>query len=134
IARRGGIPVSAPALREEPVVDPDAIAELMRDLAQRPPKLAIFHTAVGTRALFGTTDTLQLTRTLTALLAGTLVAARGPKPTAVLRQRSVRIDFSAADPFTTPEVIDAIAGITLANEPVLVQRYGETNEPLNASL
>ena len=134
IARRGGIPVSAPALREEPVVDPDAIAELMRDLVQRPPTLAIFQTGVGTRALFATTDALQLTATLMTLLAGTLVAARGPKPTAVLRQRGVRIDFSAADPFTTAEVIDAIAGITLANETVLVQRYGETNEPLNAAL
>jgi len=134
IARRGGIPVSAPALREEPVVDPNAIAQLMRDLAQRPPKLAIFQTGVGTRALFATTDALQLTATLASLLADTLVAARGPKPTAVLRQRGVRIDFSAAEPFTTAEVIDAIAGVTLANETVLVQRYGDTNEPLNDAL
>ena len=119
IARRGGIPVSAPALREEPVVDPDAIARTdARPGRNDRPTLAIFQTGVGTRALFATTDALQLTATLAALLAATLVAARGPKPTAVLRQRGVRIDFSAADPFTTAEVIDAIAGVTLANETV----------------
>ena len=77
---------------------------------------------------------MQLTATLTALLAGTFVAARGPKPTAVLRQRGVRIDFSAADPFTTAEVLDAIGGVTLANETVVVQRYGDANEPLNDAL
>jgi uroporphyrinogen-III synthase len=52
----------------------------------------------------------------------------------VLRQRGVHIDFSAADPFTTAEVIAAIVGVTLANETVVVQRYGDANEPLNDAL
>lgn len=134
IVRRGGIPVSAPALREEPVADSDAIAKLIRDCTQRPPRLAIFQTGVGTRALFAATDALQLTDTLTELLAATLVAARGPKPTGVLRQRGVHIDFSAADPFTTAEVLDAVANVDIANETVVVQRYGDANEPLNDAL
>jgi len=134
VVRRGGVPVSAPALREEPVVDPDAIERLVRDWTGHPPKLAIFQTGVGTRALFATTDALGLTAAFTQLLADTLVAARGPKPTAVLRQRGVRIDFSAVDPFTTAEVIDAIGGLILANETVVVQRYGDANEPLNDAL
>jgi uroporphyrinogen-III synthase len=134
IARRGGIPVSAPALREEPVADPQAIAQLIRDWTQRAPKLAIFQTGVGTRALFAATDALQLTPTFTALLDKTLVAARGPKPTVVLRKRSVRIDFSAADPFTTAEVLRAVDGVVLTNEIVVVQRYGDANAPLNDAL
>ncbi len=134
IVRRGGIPVSAPALREEPVVEPDAIERLIRDCTRHPPKLVIFQTGVGTRALFAATDALGRSAALARLLADTLVAARGPKPTAVLRQRGVRIDFSAVDPFTTAEVIDAIAGVTLANETVVVQRYGDANEPLNEAL
>lgn len=134
IVRRGATPVSAPALREEPVTDTAAIGKLVRDWTQRPPKLAIFQTGVGTRALFAATDELQLTTTLTALLAATLVAARGPKPTGVLRQRDVRIDFSAADPFTTAEILDAIVNVELANEMVVVQRYGDANEPLNDAL
>jgi len=134
IARRGGIPISAPALREEPVADPQASAQLIHDWAQRAPKLVIFQTGVGTRALFAATDTLQLTPTLSTLLAETLVAARGPKPTGVLRQRGVRIDFSAADPYTTTEVLDAIAGVVLTNETVVVQRYGDANTQLNDAL
>jgi len=126
VVRRGGVPVSAPALREEPVVDPDAIERLVRDWTGHPPKLAIFQTGVGTRALFATTDALGITAAFTQLLADTLVAARGPKPTAVLRQRGVRIDGA--------EVIDAIGGLILANETVVVQRYGDANEPLNDAL
>ncbi len=134
IVRRGGIPISAPALREEPIVDPPAIARLIGDWTQRAAKLAVFQTGVGTRTLFVATDHLQLTPTLQTLLTNTLVVARGPKPTAVLRQRGVRIDLSAADPFTTAEVLDAIDGVALSGETVVVQRYGDANAPLNDAL
>jgi uroporphyrinogen-III synthase len=134
IVRRGGIPLSAPALKEEPIVDPAAIARLVGDWTQREAKLAIFQTGVGTRALFSATDALQLTSTLSTLLANTLVVARGPKPTGVLRQRGIRIDFSAADPFTTAEVLDAINRVALSGEVVVVQRYGDANAQLNDAL
>src|SRR3989442_1633202 len=104
VAKHGGVPMHAPALAEVPDVDPEFVAGLVRDAAVRPAKLAIFQTGVGTRALFAATDALGLTGQLLDLLATTTVAVRGPKPTAALRARNVRIDLSARDPFTTHAV------------------------------
>ena len=80
----------------------------LRSLEARPAALAIFQTGVGTRALFNATDGLGLTPKFLALLAKSTVVARGPKPTAALRSRGVRIDRPAAEPFTTREVLAAI--------------------------
>jgi len=134
IAKRGGEPFHAPALAEIPDVDPSYIAELLRELASRPAKIAIFQTGVGTNALFRTTDALELTDRLLALLAKTVVVARGPKPTAALRSRGVRIDLSAADPYTTVEVLAALHTVPLSGERVVVQRYGVTNVELEEAL
>ena len=82
----------------------------MRSLEEKPAKLVIFQTGVGTRALFAATDSLGLTQKFLQLLDKTTVAARGPKPTGALRSRGVRIDRSAADPFTTKEVLESIKG------------------------
>jgi uroporphyrinogen-III synthase len=134
IRRRGGVPLHAPALAEVPDIDTDAIRALIAQLRQRPVRLAIFQTGVGTRAFFATTDSLGLTDELLGLLAATQVAARGPKPTGVLLSRKVRIDFSAHDPYTTHEVLAAIAEVQLKGTRVLVQRYGDTNTDLNDAL
>jgi uroporphyrinogen-III synthase len=134
VAKRGAIPIRAPALAEIPDVDPARISALVEELQQRPAKLAIFQTGVGTRALFKATDELGLTETLLALLSRTKVLARGPKPTGALRQRNVRIDFSAADPFTTREVLQAIGAMPLPGERVVVQRFGAANLELEQAL
>lgn len=134
IAKRGGRPLSAPALAETPDVDPDAIARLVDGLAARPATLAVFQTGVGTRALFEATDALGATQKLLDALAKSVVAARGPKPTAALRSRGVRIDRAAAEPFTTHEVLESIADVDLKGARALVQRYGASNDELDDAL
>jgi uroporphyrinogen-III synthase len=134
VARHGGTPVSAPALAEVPDADPGAVRALLEHHAATPPALAIFQTGVGTRALFETAAALNLERTLEAMLARTVVAVRGPKPTAVLRTRTIRIDRAAVDPFTTRELLAAIADVPIEGGTVLVQRYGESNEELGKAL
>jgi len=134
IAQRGGVPVHAPALAEVPDIDASAIGELVRSLAARPPALAVFQTGVGTRALFNATDGLGVTGELLRLLEKSTVVARGPKPSAALRSRGVRIDRSAADPFTTQEVLAAIGNLPLSGSRVIVQRYGVANAELDQAL
>jgi uroporphyrinogen-III synthase len=134
VAQRGGVAFHAPALAELPDLDPDAIRALVESLTQRPAKLAIFQTGVGTRALFAATDCLQLTEKLLAFLKGTVVAVRGPKPTGALRARGVRIDRTAADPFTTHEVLESIKDVSLKDGRVIVQRYGSANVELDRAL
>jgi uroporphyrinogen-III synthase len=134
VAVRGGVPVHAPALAELPDLDSGEIAALVRSLHATPATLAIFQTGVGTRALFQATDALNLTPTFLTLLAGMVVAVRGPKPTAALRARGVRIDRSAVEPFTTHEVLQAIDDVPLAGRRVIVQRYGVVNTELDQAL
>ena len=134
VAGRGAQPFHAPALAELPDLDPQAITALVKSLEARPAKLAIFQTGVGTKALFAATDSLALTERFNALLKSTTVAVRGPKPTGALRQRGVHIDRSAADPYTTRELLDAVKDVPVKGERVIVQRYGSTNRELDAAL
>jgi uroporphyrinogen-III synthase len=134
VTQRGGVPFHAPALAELPDLDPAKIAALVQSMEQRPPKLAVFQTGVGTRALFSATDGLGITATFLKLLESATVVVRGPKPTAALRSRNVRIDRSAADPYTTHEVLEALADMPLRGVRVIVQRYGVVNTELDRAL
>ncbi len=134
VRKYGGTPFSAPALAEIPDVDPAHIQELIKDWTDKPPEMYIFQTGVGTRALFATTDPLALTPALLRLLDAACVVVRGPKPTAVLRSRNVRIDIAAKDPFTTHEVLAELDRIPMRGRRVVVQRYGETNVELQNTL
>lgn len=124
----------APALAEVPDIDPANIARLVAGLEARPPRVAIFQTGVGTRALFDAADSTGVGQALLALLSKSVVIARGPKPTGVLRSREVRIDRSAAEPYTTVQVLAALGDLPLRGERALVQRYGETNIELERVL
>jgi uroporphyrinogen-III synthase len=134
IARRGGIPMLAPALEEVPDVEPRTVVALLDAWRTEPYRMVIFQTGVGTRALFHVTDSLGSTDEILQLLARAVVVVRGPKPTGELNARQVRIDVRAPSPFTTETVLEAIAGIALDHAGVLVQRYGATNRLLRESL
>ena len=133
VKQRGGEPVHAPALAELPDLDPEKIRALVQSLEQRPAKLFVFQTGVGTRALFAATDGLGLTPALLKSLEKAVVAVRGPKPSGALRSRKVRIDRSAAEPFTTKEVLDCIEDVDVKGR-VIVQRHGSVNVELDRAL
>jgi uroporphyrinogen-III synthase len=134
IAKRGGMPLLAPALAEVPDIDPEALRALLRAGRAAPIKFAIFQTGVGTRALFQAADVLGLGAELATLLAAAIVVVRGPKPTGELNARRIRIDRRAQSPFTTNDVLDALADVDLTGVPVMVQRYGAENAGLRAAL
>ena len=133
VKKRGGEPVHAPALAELPDLEPEKIRALVQSLEQRPAKLFVFQTGVGTRALFAATDGLGITPSLLKNLEKAVVAVRGPKPAGALRSRKVRIDRSAADPFTTKEVLDCIGDVDVKGR-VIVQRHGTVNVELDRAL
>jgi len=134
VRQRGGVAFHAPALAELPDLDAAAIERLVNSLGTRPPKLFIFQTGVGTRALLQTTDRLGITPALLLSLEKAIVAARGPKPTGALRLRKVRIDRSAAEPFTTREILEAIKDVDVSGARVIVQRHGSANVELDRAL
>jgi len=134
VARRGGIPVLAPALEEVPDVDSQAVASLLAQWRIDPFKIVIFQTGVGTRALFQATDAAGLTGELLQHLSSAVVVVRGPKPVGELNVREVRIDIRAATPFTTEMVLAALSEIPVQAARVLVQRYGAANQLLREAL
>jgi len=134
VAHRGGIPMLAPALAEVPDLDPDAVLTLLDQWRMNPFNICIFQTGVGTRALFSAADSAGVTARLKNLLAASTVVVRGPKPIAELNAREIRIDIRAASPFTTEMVLTALSPIAIAGSNILVQRYGEPNQPLLKAL
>jgi uroporphyrinogen-III synthase len=134
VRQRGGVPFHAAALAELPDLDAPAIGALVRSLEERPAKLFVFQTGVGTKALFAATDSLGLTGIFLQLLSKATIAVRGPKPSGALRARKVRIVRSASDPVTTREVLDVIQDLPLKGERVIVQRYGSPNAELDRAL
>jgi uroporphyrinogen-III synthase len=130
IERRGGIPMLAPALEEVPDVDTEALHNLLAAWRSAPFDMAIFQTGVGTRALFEAVERAAATQEFMRLLGASRVVVRGPKPTAELNSRAVRIDLRAASPFTSETVMAALSEIPLEGSKVLVQRYGAANPSL----
>lgn len=134
IARRGAVPMLAPALEEVPDVDPQTLSTLLQQWRTSPFNMAIFQTGVGTRALFQATDSLGSTAEMLRLLGLAVVVVRGPKPVGELNARGVRIDIRAESPYTTETVLQAVAGIPLGASRIVVQRYGESNRRLCEAL
>ena len=128
MAKRGGVPLSAPALSAVPDLDPAEIQALIERWGSKPAKLAIFQTGVGTRALFAATDALGHTeidavvftsasqvQNLFAIadrsgraqsirdgLNATLVASIGPVCSEALREHGVSVGIEAQPPKLGP--------------------------------
>lgn len=134
VRKYDGTPISAPALSEVPDIDLSAVEAMIKQWQSNLPDLFIFQTGVGTKALFNTLDQLNLTEAFLQIMAQSHVVVRGPKPTAVLRAREVRIDQTAGEPFTTNEVLGLLAKHDLKDKTVVVQRYGDTNFTLQNAL
>jgi uroporphyrinogen-III synthase len=108
VANYGGQPISAPALREVPLdSNTDAIA-FIEALLRHQFDLVVLLTGVGTRALLAVVDRRGVRADFLAALAGTKIAARGPKPVAVLRELGLAPWVTAPEPNTWRELLAAI--------------------------
>jgi len=130
----GGEPRVAPSLREVPLETNaealDFAAALMLDEFD----IVVFLTGVGTRALMKVVESVCTREVFAAALARTKVAARGPKPTAVLRELQVPVWVLAPEPNTWRELMAALDAKSderpLAGARVAVQEYGVANVEL----
>lgn len=135
LARRHGLdPVSVPALREETADCAGEVKALIDALARGDVDYAIFQTGVGASTLLDEAEKLNRRDELIGALKRTRVAARGPKPTAVLARCGLRPAVSAREPFTTAELIDALRPFDLGDKNVALIHYGEPNLSLAESL
>jgi len=126
IARYGGIPLSAPALREVPLGDSSEVTAFAEQLTAGGFDLVIFETGVGVRYLTQTIEALLPRETWLAALEGARVVARGPKPAAALRELGARVDLYVPTPNTWHQTLALLdTDLPVAGLRVAVQEYGK---------
>ena len=126
VARRGGVAVPAPALREIPLGEnPEAVA-FVDSLRAGAFDLVIFETGVGVRYLVAAMADRIDREEWPRLLAGPTVVARGPKPATALRELGVAIDLLVPSPNTWRETLATLdAHKPVAGLRVALQEYGQ---------
>jgi uroporphyrinogen-III synthase len=131
VAKHGGVPVSAPALREIPIRENPEAQMFVRGLKQDDFDVVLFETGVGVRYLVEATETRFPLEDWPSLLARVSVIARGPKPASALRSLGVIVDFQVPEPNTWRETLTLIdERIRIAGLRVAVQEYGKPNQEL----
>ncbi len=132
----GGSPISAPAMREVPLSQNNQAIDFARGLIAGQFDQVVFLTGVGTRALMQVLAEAQLADPFLHALRRVRVAARGPKPLAVLRELAVPVAVTAHEPCTWRELLAAMIGEgnSLNGERIAVQAYGVSNSDLLAGL
>jgi uroporphyrinogen-III synthase len=134
VQRYGGVVRSAPAVREAPVDCAAIVVDLVARLQTPARRVHIFLTAPGANALLQETERQQqLPFVVEALKAGTIVC-RSPKPAGALKRFGLSANITAASPFTTHELLEAMKGIDVAGTEVTIVHYGERSSALADAL
>lgn len=130
-----GQPIVAPSMREVPLESNTEALAFADALVRDEFDLVVLLTGVGTRALVDLVGRVRGSRdSFVEALRRTRVAARGPKPLAVLRELQVPAWLAAPEPNTWRELLAALderrSEFPLTGKRVAVQEYGATNPEL----
>ncbi len=135
VRRHGGEPVSAPALREDPIPSGDAVARFIDELRDGRLQFVILLTGAGVSALVREADALGRLPELIAGLERATTICRGPKPAGALAKLPVTVDVRVPSPHTTADVIDdAVDASDIDGRGVALVHYGERSTPLTDAL
>jgi uroporphyrinogen-III synthase len=138
VERNGGVPVTAPALREVRSPPSSETLAFGQQLGAGAFDVVLLLTGVGTRALAEEVAPVLPREDFVRALSRVEVVARGPKPAAVLREMGVPAFLAVPAPNTFREVLgslDAAFGDRgLAGKRLAVQEYGIPNESLYEGL
>ena len=124
-----GVPITAPAMREVPLTENQAALRFAQELIEGSIDIVVFLTGVGARALHKVISESLAPERFIEALRRVKVAARGPKPQAVLREWNVQVALTAPEPCTWRELLRALDEIPggLHAQRVAVQEYGAPN-------
>jgi uroporphyrinogen-III synthase len=127
IRKQGGVPFVAPSMCEVPLEEDAETERFAERLYSGGFDMMVLLTGVGTR---------QLSRLLgprfAEALRGLTLVARGPKPTAALRDMGLAPAVVAPEPNTWRELLQAMEG--RPEKRIAVQEYGRSNPHLLAGL
>src|SRR4051812_13658402 len=113
VRKSGGIPVCAPAVRERRRPAGAAGGGLPPPPGRESSPAFVFSTGVGTTALFDEARALGRLHELRSAISGGLSICRGPKPVAALHKEGIAASVKARAPYTTAELVEALAGTDL---------------------
>ncbi len=126
IGKHGGITLSAPAMREIPLGEGPEVTAFAELLTAGEFDIVIFETGAGVRYLAQAIETRLPRETWIKSLERARVVARGPKPTAALRELGARVDLQVPSPNTWHETIALLdAQLPVAGQRVALQEYGQ---------
>ena len=132
VRRFGGTPISAPAVHETPRLGD--VAAFLDSLETGRFSTVVFLTGAGAMVIFGEAERRgRLPQALEAL-RNTRTVCRGPKPAAVLNRYAVPVQLAVAKPFTTNELLEALAPVDISGRDMALVHYGERNAALSVAL
>ncbi|HEX3997198.1 MAG TPA: uroporphyrinogen decarboxylase [Pirellulales bacterium] len=135
VARFGGLPSISPSMREvAEAKNPEAI-DFAGHLMTGQIDVVVFMTGVGIRLLMSQLDRQVDRKRFLESLSDVITIARGPKPTAALRELGLTPTHRTADPNTWREVLSVFdRSVPPVNRTVALIEYGQTNASLLAGL
>jgi uroporphyrinogen-III synthase len=135
IERYGGQPLVAPALREIPLEDHTEVLQFGDRLMAGHFEMIILLTGVGTSTMVETLQTRYQLEAIKSALARTTMIARGPKPTAALKELGLAPSLTVPEPNTWKDILQTLDQRgSLIEVRVAVQEYGRSNPELLAAL
>ena len=135
IERYGGQPLVAPALREIPLEDNTEALQFGDRLMAGHFEMIILLTGVGTRTMVETLQTRYSLESIKSALSRTTMIARGPKPTAALKELGLAPSLTVPEPNTWKDILHTLDQRgPLIEVRVAVQEYGVSNPELLAAL
>lgn len=131
IARKGGVAVEAPSLKEVPIEENREALAFADSLAAGRFDVIHFETGVGSRYLAQAIEPAVAKDRFLDLLRGAKVTVRGPKPASVMREWGVPFVFQSAEPNTWHETLAAFdEKLPVSGLRVAVQEYGKPSTEL----
>ncbi len=134
VRRFRGEPYCVPAVREQQRACADDVLTLLTHLQRETSPVIVFSSGVGVSALFNEAKKLDRAIELKEALRRSTTVCRGPKPLAALKREGLEPSIQVKEPYTTWELLAALAPLQLKERFVILLHYGERNLLLVESL
>jgi uroporphyrinogen-III synthase len=128
ILKQGGEPFVAPSMREVPLAENEEAFAFAERLFAGEFEMVIFLTGVGTRLMNRVLATRYPEAAFATALQRMAVVARGPKPSAALREMGITPTIIAPEPNTWRELLAATEG--RPERRMAIQEFGRPSQEL----
>lgn len=123
LERRGATVRHAPALSMIPHVDDQTLLDATRSILDNPPDTLVVTTGIGFRAWFEAADAHGLAGSLTRMLDGIRIVARGPKARGAIQAAGLQADW-VAESETSAEIAEVLLSEGVAGQRIAIQHHG----------